>query len=111
MKVFYLIIGLLVITTLGSSYAIKSTNHIIYKNIKKTNHIKKHHILLYLKESSKSNDNKDINNLLVDINQLDESEQKRLAYLQKISLEADQMIKDAGFNIDNDIGDISYSIS
>lgn len=89
------------------SYIIKYTNHklnkiFIYKNIFKN--------ILSLKDDSNI-DSKDSRNLLIDINKLEESEQKRLAYLQKISLEADQMIKDAGFKIDdtNDFG-IMYII-
>lgn len=44
----------------------------------------------------------DLSNLVIDESKLSKEEKERLAFIQKITLEADEMIRAAGFKIDSD---------
>jgi hypothetical protein len=44
----------------------------------------------------------DLEALKIDISKVSEEEAERLAYIQKLTLEADEMVKAAGFRIDDD---------
>ena len=59
-------------------------------------------IVTYL-QSSRDNNNNNLDDLILDTNSLDESEQKRLKYLQQINADASGILRSSGINyIDND---------
>jgi len=60
-------------------------------------------IVTYLQSSRDNNNNNNLDDLILDTTSLDESEQKRLKYLQQINADASGILRSSGINfIDND---------